>query len=79
MTVEEVRQWAADSVANGEEPIAFYLGALDATRGEFNEADCAAAGFWDETPYCEGGREALLRMEQTTPAGRMAHGTIVGG
>ena len=79
MTVDEVRTWAIDHLRRGEEPAAFYVGVADATYGTFDESQCEAAGFVWETNYCEGGREGLLRLEQATPAGRLQHGTTVGG
>ena len=81
MTIEEVREWAANAVITDGRDASFYLGVLDATRGEFDEERCPPAGFVDETPYCEGGREGMLRLAQPEPARRMLHGeiTTVGG
>ena len=79
MTIDEVRAWAANHIMLGKEPVAFYFGVLDATRGEFDESQCEPAGFAGKTEYCAGGREALLRLEQPEPVGRVAHGTTVGG
>ena len=84
MTRDEVLAWAADGAqaamrdGNGPDGL-FYLGVRDAAVGEFGDVDCGAPGSIWESMYCEGGREGLLRLEQSEPSGRVQHGAIVEG
>lgn len=72
MTRQAIKEWI-ESLPLGS----FSYGATRGFFGLFDESVCAPAGRVDESDYCEGGREVLVRLrqvERTAPASRMQHG-----
>lgn len=73
MSVLRVAEWViSGALLDGRTP--FWNGALDALKGQFDEEDCGAQGFVEESDYCEGGREVQQRLREYPPAVRVQHG-----
>jgi hypothetical protein len=79
MTRTELYNWAMSQMREAARMRDVATGMLEVAAGTFDEAACAPSGSVDESDRCEGGREALQRMEPEMPVGRMAHGITVGG
>lgn len=79
MTYASVRDWAMGMIRDGSRQRDCGMAALAVLAGSFDEAACAPPGSADESDDCECAREAMQRMEQPEPVGRVAHGTTVGG
>lgn len=77
MTKDELFAYGKDGVERAPENAAFFVGIIAAALGSFADAGCAPAGYVDESTYCEGGREGLLRLSAAAPTGRIAHGEVV--
>jgi hypothetical protein len=78
MTRDALKAWALQKIRqHDDEGAAFYVGALHAALGTFQEEHCGPAGWIGESSYCEGGREGVQRLEQGVPVGRVGHGQIV--
>jgi hypothetical protein len=74
MTPAEVREWAMGMIRDAARERDFAMGVLAVLAGSFDEAKCGPPGSAQESDECEGGREAMLRLGQPEPAGRVSHG-----
>ena len=71
MTPAELREWAMQMIRDAARERDFAMGVLEVVAGMFDESKCQPPGSAGESDLCEGAREALQRLAQPEPAGRM--------